>query len=389
MATTKYLSAQANCMISSCLEAVGIPHKYQNGTDTFQVKSKNESLTVVVKVIIEKSDVPGTGRVEVLAGEITSPHVPTAMAAFHLITEAAGYGKPLPFNRGDEAPVVYGRSTNRPYGDSPDLVVFRHRLFRRVPNPTPEAMAKMDSVIMTCCRFFHQNNRELCQRIGFEVSDLKTYAQVWATIFWSRARVLNPKGDENERRLYGYLRQRFAEFYKQMVGARSRSVLQDSQSVAIALGVEFICDTDGHHDNMGSVTKKAVTIPVQEDDLEYRERHTELDVTSVTKRRNSARALLDKSLAAMPHENLVAALTEASQSYSVCTDTRREARKRLDAHRNSCSLCTPPKAEVIVLAVASLDTPAINDDRISLDVVKQHSGVDAPSVSEQGQHVAG
>jgi hypothetical protein len=102
----------------------------------------------------------------------------------------------------------------------------RETLFRKVPNPTPEVYENLNGVIMTCVRFFYGANRDLCLRLGYEIHDMKTYAQVWTANFWSTSRVLMPKTkDENHKLLYRFLRQRFAEFYKQMITFRSRNVL--------------------------------------------------------------------------------------------------------------------------------------------------------------------
>jgi hypothetical protein len=382
---SKHLKHKAICLITACLDSLEIGYKLGTGeTPDMLVRRARGGLGLMVKVVLADSmGLHRRGReLQVLAPEITSQHRGTADAAFGAITDAAGYGSLSAINRGAEAPIPPGRKTNRPYGDDPDRVIFRERVFRLVANPTHQVYKQMDGVIMTCCRFFFQKNENLCLQLAFDLLDLKTYAQVWTANFWSTDRVLNPKKDENERLLYTYLRQRFAEMYTQMRDARSRNTVADKQSILIGLGIEHILDSDGFSDRQrdGSYEMKAVRYdePVIDEEAEanmeaWQKSHTILDTSTEKKRRTSAATLLAKNLAALPHETLLRTLTDAAESRFLCPDTRKEAQRQLDLHVKKCSACT---------ALARPDDPANEQVVVALDVGDDAAEAEAGSLLE-------
>ena len=109
----------------------------------------------------------------VLAKELASPKAPIALKAFHEITRAAGYGTPAPVDRG-VAP-----AKRILHCDDFELVGFRHREFRRAPNPDPAELAKYEPIMRKICYQFINKNQEMCRRNCLMVEDLMTYAQVY------------------------------------------------------------------------------------------------------------------------------------------------------------------------------------------------------------------
>lgn len=360
----KNLVQKATCMLASCLDAVNIPYVLSPGkAPTVTVPMKNGSGEIVVDLVTSASE-PETDRLKVLANEIISAHRPTADAAFHSITDAAGYGKPVAIDRGPVPAIKPGRKTNRPYGDDPDRVIFRENVFRNVVNPSSDVYKKFDPVITTCCRFFYMKNRDICVKLGYEIVDLKTYAQMWTANFWSTGRVLQPKKDENERLLYKFLRQRFAEFYAQLRDRRHRNVVHDSGSVMLGLGIEFKFDSDsysrngtrnatavhagtetlgGHADPFMHRIVSAQDLTDEDDERgfqKYKDSHAVITTTNPKKRAKHAAQLLEEGLATLPHEDLLENLERASKSRFLCPDTRKEALRQLARHQAACSKCT-------------------------------------------------
>lgn len=377
----KHLLQKAVCRVTACLDHLKIPYEYGTRVENVVVQKKGGG-ELQVLVVPAPSATPTVDLLEVLAPEVASSHRETADKAFHAITEAAGYGKPQAIDRGAVQAIPPGRKTNRPYGDDPDRVILRESVFRTVANPTTNVYQQMDPVIMTCCRFFWMKNQALCVRLGYDIGDLKTYAQMWTANFWSTGRVLRPKKDENERLLYRFLRQRFAEFYQQLRGARSRNVVADKQSIALGLGVDYLIDSDGMGDEK---VAKAVSVPTEDLDEEeqrayerYKDEHTDINTSNPKKRRASAAALLSKSLSAMPHDAMVEALTQTGKSYFACPDTRKEALRQLEIHTKSCSACTPSAEPVLPTKPAPVES--LN---VGLDESEDAAGVDALGAAEE------
>jgi hypothetical protein len=393
---SKYAKSKALCLLTACLDAVGVPWQHhaakQGQEEHISVTTKTGGALKVVIVLADAAE-PTPTSMEVLAAEITSPHRRTMIAAFHRVTNHAGYGNLTPIWRGTPTPIPAGRKTNRPYGDNPDLVVFRHRLLRQVPNAPERVFKQFDSVVMTSCRFFYRKNERLCAILGYDLFDLKTYAQLWLNIFWSTARVISPKGDENQRLLYDYLRQRFAEFYKQMKENRIRSVASDRQTVKTTFGYEFVRDSDSWDgDSPGAAKAVSVDqIVVDEDDereLErYRDRHDVIREQNVKKRKDRAASLLAENLARLPHEVMVTVLADAVTSPFLCPDTRREALVQLEQHRSNCTefSCTASPAPAMLSPLAAQGLASLEEEKtveVPLNVGDQVGGSDTPSPAE-------
>ncbi len=325
--------------LSACLLSVGVG---------------NEVVPTKDAVMVNGQTVPMT---EDLAKALLSRDRQVADTAFADLTERLGLGRLKAVDRG--APRVYereGRTSTRPYGDDPDSVVMREKIFRSVPNLPPQLYERLDPMITLCCRFFYRANTKLCLTLGYDLDDLKTYAQVWATNFWSVSRNITPASDdENMKLLYRALRQRFVEFRNQMRSLRSRNVLLDRQTISIATGVDWVFDADGYRNIEGrdeGNAKKAVEAVEVEPNTWHsravlRTRKPELDLSSETKRRESAKTMLAKLLGEMPHDRMVEVLTETSTSQFVCHDTQTEALRQLNLHQQKCA---DPKCHTAFLA---------------------------------------
>lgn len=359
---------KALCLITACLESARIKYRIElAGVHDF-VMQKLDGTELRVQVEEGESQDPEVVRISLqtlLKG--TGSEVNNL---FLSLTSKAGYKCRAPINRGTPQAMAPGRKSARPYGDDPDRVIMRETVFRKVPDPTPEVYETLNPVIMTCVRFFYNANRKICLRLGYEIQDMKTYAQVWTANFWSTSRVLLPKtADENQKLLYRFLRQRFAEFYKQMVTFRTRNVFTNPVYDEPSIDREKPRFNDGSFDADSQAELE-----------QYQQDHTSLDTSTYKKRRDSASAMLKSGLESMDHDKLVETLEETSTSYFFCPDTRKEAVRQLKIHKKTCLTCA---------ALAAIQkNPLVADQTFTqhfplpLDEGKDLSVVDSGSAEE-------
>ncbi len=185
-------------------------------------------------------------------------------------------------------------------------------------------------------RFF-RSNQILCQDNLLGVDDLRSYGTVW-TVNYCGLYELERTGDnnhENERLLYTHLTQRFGDFRTILI-AKSRNVLPKLDDAHIAT-------TGQTYDYNDYRTWDASPGEEDEDDEAYIARHSRLDRSDPKRRRDSAAKLLDESLAALGHDEMVEALTAAGDNDRIHPDARAEAVKRLTAHKAECSECPSPE----------------------------------------------
>jgi hypothetical protein len=342
------------CMISSCLEVLKIQHRVES------------ERIHVGEVVVKVESIPGLDTLRIgntvsVSSAAMCGCTDRAHSALWAVTEAVGRGRPVVFNRGPPP-------ARRAYGDDHDRVVMRESAFRQSVNPPEEAFVRFAPWIDSCVRFFFMSNQDLCHSLAFGKEDLRTYALVWFSNFWTTARLLTPKDEsENDKLLYRFLRQRFSQLYQQMKGPRRRNVAVDKETVRIGLSVKYRLGDDG----VGNLVLQAIrdTEPVLDDKderrmAEYRKRVCQLDVSTPDKRRASAAALLDRSLAAMPHDAMISALTHTHNSPLSCPETRKEAGKRLNTHRKSCLSCQSASVGPL-----PLDTPSVEAVEVVVDAV--------------------
>lgn len=311
-------------VVKSWLGAVNVETLASNVAD-FAITSKTSQRIEVVVATDDTAPRPLTqdALVTILAPEVTHPNRETAFKAFHKVTEAAGLGKPTPVDRGS---VPDHRLS---FQDDFELVAMRHCEFRNAPNPQPGELEKYDHVVMNVCWWVYRINKSFFDRLGYEVTDLKSYAQVFAINFLHKYKIDDSRvtNSDNERLMTNHLKQRLVELVN-IAKKKAKNIYAFADTASIAtLGV------NSHED------PSIVKWEEKPEDEEYRARKTELNLKSERTRRTSAAKLLEEKLATLSHEDLITTLTLVQKSDAFCPETREEAAKRLKKHMGSCSEC--------------------------------------------------
>jgi len=289
------------------------------------------------------------GVVNVMTSKLSHKRFQVALEPYHEVTEAAGYGKPNPINRGVEP------DQKLCYTDDEFLVGVRHTEVRRSPNAPDEKFTLYDKVMHKACWTFYNLNKKECLRWGKSVEDLMTYAMTMLNTFVARIEDENAPQTHNEQTLYVWLRQRFAEIYK-IECKKEQSIRPDADTASIGLlGLSYRGRMD--YDSDGEIMPIAsyvycnpldCTTGLEPEDKEYKARHCKLDTSNPTARKASAARLLNEELGKLGHDKMVAVLEFAKQNILISSDARREARKRLTLHRQSCVQCSDKLTETDV-----------------------------------------
>lgn len=130
-----------------------------------------------------------------------------SLGALHKVTEACGYGKPLPFDRGEKPDERIN------YNDNFEDVYLRHSLFRRVPDATPEQMEPYMATLKSCARKSLFKWQSSFRAMGFGEEDLINIGQIYLMSFihfYATSEDIN----ENKKLLVAFLKQRFGEAAK-------------------------------------------------------------------------------------------------------------------------------------------------------------------------------
>lgn len=238
--------------------------------------------------------------------DINSPNLAEALETFHVITAASGHGHPVPVERG------IAPSQADVYGQDLFLVAARHREFRNSPDLQPAKLAEYKPVVARWARAFFRQNRELCLAHGYEVDDLLTFSWIWAHIYAHKSE-RQTAGDDNRRLLTRYLQQRGSELHRYLK-KKARDTFPDKQTAHFSLTGEVL------------VRDTAEEEPVPARNIIVRER-------------KDAAAQLRQSLASMPHDRMVLALTDASTSLNRDYATQQMAVRLLREHGRDCTAC--------------------------------------------------
>jgi hypothetical protein len=203
---------QASHILKSYLQALSIPYTAGNAEDLV-VHGKNGSHVGVR--FSNRTELAGDG-VQVSANDMLSPDLERIFSAFHTVTEAAGYGRPLPVDRG-AAPE--GKVT---YQDDFELVYLRHQIFRRTP--TPADMSVVEELLPYIKRaatkaFF--KFKGIFTPMGFSESDLLNIGRVH-TLSYLHNYADSEDSTSNIRLFTEFLNQRFAELAK-LAGKKAMS----------------------------------------------------------------------------------------------------------------------------------------------------------------------
>lgn len=320
---------RATCQIKSWLSACNIPHAMEQKAGKLVINVPAKSTAKLVRFLVhfpeEAASTEPFKRIEFK--KLTSPKTSEALAEFHRVTEAAGYGKPNPLCR----PEAQERAS---FKESMELAVMRHMSFRRVPNPPDSAYGKYEKVIEgTCKKFFHSRWRFLNVNGIDDLEDLRSYAMVWVTIFIGLFEDPNESKEHNCRILAHYLKQRlsYLGLALKRKGRSCRTHLHSSnENYDHSHDPDLHAFTDAtsnlHGQKMREGSVEDFAVPMVED--------AGLPTCWATHK-------LNKLLAAMDHDDMVAALTKVADNVGFIHGTAevRQARKRLDRHVQGCPLC--------------------------------------------------
>lgn len=221
--------AQGAHILKSYLTALKIP--FMAGEKVNEVKvtaKKGGSISVVVG--------NGEAQIKLDPAIITSFELPKALGALHCVTEAAGYGKPSPINRGE----AHAGRVN--YLDNFEDVYLRHSIFRRSPNKEAAELEPYMPTIKRCVRKALFRWKKVFSAMGFGEGDLLTAGMVY-TVSYLHHYSYAVEEIDNIKLLTDYLKQRFGEMakivYKKALNAtclpqaiQSASVREDGEETS-------------------------------------------------------------------------------------------------------------------------------------------------------------
>lgn len=211
---------KAICQLKSWLSNQNINSSYiENGDCDLEIKNQDKTL----KIIFSNRDMIKEDFIKISLNLFLDRNQDNAIKMFHTITKTLGIGTPDPVNRGNAPERVN-------YQNDFDLVVFRHRDLRKSPNPTNEQFEKYKNCIHGTSLKFLISNKALCIRNGLELDDLKQMASIWVINYCGRFEILNPKENENEKKCWSYLKQRFSE-YRSILQKKEKSMLPDKATL--------------------------------------------------------------------------------------------------------------------------------------------------------------
>lgn len=313
-----------------------------------------------VKVVMKDEPAAPTG-ITVQASDITGRKESVALAAFYTITDSAGYERVAPINRGGNVRLnEKGNPRKLHYKDEGFMVSIRHTEFRRSPNPADDRWKQYKAVMEKVVWKFFQSNYEMCCRQAVDIKDLLQVARCLMVNFCARYETPTPVWNDNERKFYRYLQQRFHYDVRAIMVKSERSLMPDSDTVRTALACDseaspdptdaYVAALDAPEEDLslaraifaGSSTDASIpeSLDVADEvDEDYIERHCVLDTSSTSARRSSAAAKLTDLLANMPHDSMVRVLREASENFAFDFVTRKEAYRQLRLHEQKCDSC--------------------------------------------------
>ena len=332
-------NATAVNILRAWLNAVGVPTAPAQEEGYDLLVGALDGGEVAVQVALHPDESGLGGAVKVLAGDLTGKKVERALAAFHQVTDAAGYDRAQPFDRGVDPELnEKGNPRKLHYRDEDFLVAIRHNEFRRAPNPPEDRWKQYRPTIEKTSWAFLRNNFELCARNGFDIGDLLTYARAWTVNFCGRYEAAEARYFDNERKLHVHLQQRFLYDLRPILEKKERNVLPDAETVSLALYGRPDCTVTAPGSGYGERLPEDVG-EVEEVDYAYVERHCELDTSTPAARRASAAAKLEELLGQLPHDRLVEVLADTAKSVFFDSVTRKEAARRLRLHTEGCASC--------------------------------------------------
>lgn len=323
-------------ILRTWLGAVGVPVRLSDVPGCDLTVGNADGTERQVQVRIGNAPQLAQDVLVVEASAFTGKKLARALEAFWSVTDACGYERQQPVDRGAEPELneVTGNPKKLHYKDAAFDVIIRHTEFRRSVNPPSDRWKQYKSTMEKVCWSFLRLNHDLCQRHGLNIDDLMQYARCYVVNFCTRYEIPNPVHFDNERKCYRYLQQRFASDLRPILLKMERSTLPDAETVALALygspNADLECSPDADEEEV---------------DYDYIARNCELDTSSVAARKASAAEKLAELLQAMPHDQMVDVLKVTSENHGDFT-TRKEAARQLRAHQAACDSCeVTPVAE--------------------------------------------
>lgn len=326
MRSMKMKESRALTILVSWLDAVKVPYELSSSTD--------RDLTVgavPVKIVVDRP----TAGTDIRADDLTAP-LDKALKVFWTITEAAGFGKPRPVDRGihrclrchqplaedaETCPNIDCRaeSPNKVKAeDAPELVAIRHREFRQVAN-LPASVYHNDDykkIMKWYCHKFYRHYMQLCQDMAFDVDDLETYAMIYLTNFYGRWRKIDSKKGENGKMFCSYLQQRFYSDLLPLLKRKSQSIVVDEETVSLGLDIHHVKQYESGQDSeRGSAATFCAVKNDQESDV-------------------------FQEIAELDHDEFLDILQSKSGTDSE-PEVRRKAVELLYRHWMSCQTCNP------------------------------------------------
>ncbi|WNM70287.1 hypothetical protein [Myxococcus phage Mx1] len=221
----KDVRIQGAHILKSYLVAVGLEVAPGSSDSAFAVTGKNGTLTVAVVDANEQAEAD----VCVAAEEATSFKADTALQALWSVTEAAGYGRPVPVNRGERP---NGRIS---YHENFEDVYLRHGLFRRSPNRTAAELEPYMKIVKGCSRKAYYKFFRTFGPMGYTVEDLESVSMVH-TISFLHNYAVSTDQNENMALLAEFLSQRLGEFAK-LTSKKAQNCTCLPSSVADTVGI--------------------------------------------------------------------------------------------------------------------------------------------------------
>jgi hypothetical protein len=310
--------------LKSWLSAVGIGYEHSSSG---LVVTKKDGAKVPVQVAMK--GVAANGSITVHARDLSNRNIDKSLEAFRGLQLALGYDPP-------KQPVDRGPLPSRKchFSDDFDLVVLRHKDFRRSPNPTNEQLKSFSVVVDKAVWRSIRKNHQVYADHGLEIEDLRQYGLAWTVNYLGLYRDDSADRSENEKNLFNYLCQRFMDF-REMLDKKGRNILPMLDDAYIAM-----------HGRPYDYTNKAGWFAADaevDNDWEIPDMNATDEDETVAQRdrtKKDAIALLNAKLAAMPHDQMVAVLTAAVENDRIHLDARRAASRKLQMHARKCSPCS-------------------------------------------------
>ncbi len=166
--------SQAIHVLKSHLNALKINFSTDSESGGLIVKGAKGDVPVVLTD--GKSTIEGD-KLAINVEDIIAPQLEKVLDALHILTEFAGFGRPIPVDRG---PAKKGRIT---YHDEYEDVVLRHQLLRRSPNPDQKELERCLPIIKRVVYGIMRQFKPVFGAMGMDEADLVSIAMVHTVSF--------------------------------------------------------------------------------------------------------------------------------------------------------------------------------------------------------------